>query len=154
MKTAWGILPTLTLFAVSLSADTVETVFFRADLSPANQVPPVTGVSASGRATIAAHVRRNDAGEVVSGVVDFDVDYTIAGSVTVNGMHIHLGAAGVDGPIFIDSGIRSSNAVTAQGSGNIFRQVNVDSGAALDALKGILVNPRSEERRVGKECRL
>lgn len=141
MKTAWRILPTFTLFAVSLSADTVETIFFRADLSTANQVPPVTGVSASGRATIAAHVRRNDAGEVVSGVVDFDVDYTFGSSVTVNGLHIHNGAAGTNGPVFIDSRIGPGNAITAQGSGNIFRQVNVDSGAALDALKGMLVNP-------------
>ena len=102
MKTAWRILPTLTLFAVSLSADTVETIFFRADLSTANQVPLVTGVSASGRATIAAHARRNDAGEVVSGVVDFDVDYTFGSSVTVNGLHIHNGAAGANGPVVID----------------------------------------------------
>ena len=42
--------------------------FFRANLSPANEVPPITTVTYSARATIAVLVLCNDAGAIVSGV--------------------------------------------------------------------------------------
>jgi uncharacterized protein (TIGR03437 family) len=141
MRQVCALLAGLLLAAGMLSADTVETIFLRADLSPANQVPPVTGVTASGRATIYLHVRRNDAGDVVSGVVDFDVDHSFDGAVSVTGLHIHNGAAGANGGIVIDSGIQSSNPVAAQGTGNILRSVEVTSGDALAAFKDMLVNP-------------
>ena len=70
MKAALRVIAMLLFFGVSLSADTLETVFFRANLSPANEVPPITTVTYSGRATIAFHLRRSDAGAIVSGVVD------------------------------------------------------------------------------------
>ncbi|MBI4465363.1 MAG: CHRD domain-containing protein [Acidobacteria bacterium] len=136
-KSFWRI-AVVFLFSGTLWADTMENVFLRADLSPANEAPAVVGVTASARATIALHVQRNTAGEVVSGLVDFDVDYSVEQPATLTGLHIHNAGAGANGPIVIDSGVTS---VAAQGNGNIFRQVNVSSGIALDALKGILANP-------------
>ena len=141
MKSVLRIAAFLCFFAVSLSADTLETVYFRSNLSPANEVPPVTGVTASGKATVAFHLRRDDAGTIVSGIVDFDVDYNFADAVTITGLHIHEAAAGVNGPIRIESGITPTATVDAQGTGNIFRQTNVDSGAALTALAGVMANP-------------
>lgn len=141
MTRTWMLLASLILFAGSLSADSLETIFFRQIMSTANEVPPVEGVTASGRAIVSLHVRRDNAGTVVSGVVDFDVDYSFANAVTVVGLHIHDGRAGVNGAVVIDSGLSDSNTVAAQGTGNITRQVIVESGAALTALIGVLANP-------------
>jgi hypothetical protein len=105
--------------------DTLETVFFRADLSPSNEVPAITGVNVSARVIIAAHIVRNDAGAVVSGLVDFDVDYNfVANEGTFSGLHIHDGAAGANGGVTINTGLDTAAGITAQGTGNIFRQAN------------------------------
>jgi len=52
---------------------TAETRVFRARLSPANEVPPITGLDAAGAATLVAHVLRDAGGKIVSGSVDFYV---------------------------------------------------------------------------------
>ena len=74
---SWLLLMLLFSLPGTLLADTLETVYFRGNMSPANEVPPVTGESANatGRTTIVFHVRRDNAGAIVSGVVDFDIDY-------------------------------------------------------------------------------
>jgi len=142
-KTAWMVLASLVLCAGSLSADTVETVFFRQDMAAANEVPPVEGATASARAIIAAHVRRNDAGEVVSGIVDFDIQYTFGEPVSITGLHIHDGLAEANGPVVINSGITSGSPVAAEGTGDLFYQVRAESGDALTALIGLLANPQN-----------
>jgi uncharacterized protein (TIGR03437 family) len=131
----------LLFFTALSSADTTETHYFAASLSPANESPPVAGVTASGEAIITLFLRRSDGGAILSGIVYFDVDYNFAAAATVTGLHIHGGGAGVNGPILIDTGITSSNTVAVQGEGNIFRAVDVSSGAALTALGGILADP-------------
>ncbi|MCC6537142.1 MAG: hypothetical protein IT162_06305, partial [Bryobacterales bacterium] len=52
------------LFAAALSAaaQSAETRIFRAVLSPANEVPAITGYNATGAATITAHIVRDAAG--------------------------------------------------------------------------------------------
>ncbi|MBI3933561.1 MAG: CHRD domain-containing protein [Acidobacteria bacterium] len=127
--------------AVALMADTTETRFFNGNLSPANEVPAVTGVTASGQAIITAVIRRDGGGNIVSGTVYFDIDYNIGQAVTVTGLHIHEGGAVVNGPIRIDTGISGNATVSAQGQGNIFRVVEVTSGGPLTALIGMVANP-------------
>lgn len=126
---------------LSLRADTLETVFFRADMTPANEVPAVTGVSATGRAIIAAHIRRDNSGAIVSGLVDFDVDYNMDNDGTFSGLHIHDGAAGANGPVTINTGLATAEGIAASGSGNIFRQASATSAAAINTLNGMLINP-------------
>jgi uncharacterized protein (TIGR03437 family) len=139
------VLASLVLCAGSLSADTVETVFFRQSMTTANEVPPVEGATASARAIIAAHVRRNDSGEVVSGVVDFDIQYTFGEPVSITGLHIHGpdAPAGVNASVVINSGITSGSPVAAEGTGDLFYQVRAESGNALAALIGLLANPQN-----------
>jgi len=122
-------------------AQTADTVWFRATLLPGNEVPPVTGVNASGTATIAAHLVRDSAGAVISGSVDFSVNFNFPADATLTGMHIHRGAAGVAGPVTIDSG--TSNVAATAGAGSISRQgqARSDNQAALDTLNGMLQDP-------------
>ncbi|HEX9597565.1 MAG TPA: CHRD domain-containing protein, partial [Anaerolineales bacterium] len=136
---------TVLLFAATVVADTTETRYFSASMSPANEVPPATGVTASGQATITLVVLRSDSGSVVSGVAYFDVDYSVSypspEGVILTGLHIHNGPAGVAAGVVISSGLRSSESIPAQGTGNIFRQANVTSGAGLGTLADLPVNP-------------
>jgi len=142
MKTKILLLSGLVLFGASAYADTLETVYFRADMATANESPAITGLTASARAILAAHIRRNDAGAIVSGVVDFDVDYNFADNDgTFTGLHIHDGAAGVNGPVTINTGLASADAIAASGTGNIFRGAPATSAAALATLNSMLIDP-------------
>jgi uncharacterized protein (TIGR03437 family) len=141
MKKSCGL---LILFACALAAQTVETIPFRAVLSPANEVPAIAGLDASGAATVWAHIMRDASGQVVSGSVDFDVQYQFPGEVTLTGLHIHSGAAGGNGPVRISSGLSSAQPIeNGTGRGAIARQgqVGPDDTAGLDTLRGMLANP-------------
>jgi len=141
MKGSANVLATALFLAAALRADTTETRYFSAALSPANETHAVTGAAASGQATMTLFLRRSDAGAILSGTVYFHVHYNFGSAVTVTGLHIHQGGAGVDGPIRIDSGITDTNTVAAQGEGNLFRAVEVSGGAELMVLSGILAGP-------------
>jgi uncharacterized protein (TIGR03437 family) len=130
------------LCAGSAFADTLETVFFRADMTTAGESPAITGLNASARAIIAAHIRRNDAGAIVSGVVDFDVDYNFTDADgTFSGLHIHDGAAGGNGPVTINTGLATADAIAASGTGNISRPAPATSAAAIATLNSMLIDP-------------
>ena len=111
-------------------------------LSPANEVPAITGLDAEAAALVVIQVERNSAGAITSGSVTFDVDYRFPGSVTITGLHLHKAAAGVNGPVVIDSGIGSATSVTdTDGRGNIFRVADVTSSAGLETLTSLLADP-------------
>jgi uncharacterized protein (TIGR03437 family) len=133
------------LWCFGLSAQTVVSIPFRAELSPSNEVPAVTGLAASGAATVWVHALRDASGQVVSGSVDFEVRYDFPGEVTINGMHIHRGAAGVNGPVTIGAiGGAAGPAVTdATGKGALSRQAQVPPEAAdgLETIRGLLQDP-------------
>jgi len=123
---------------------TAETRVFRARLSPANEVPPITGLDAAGAATLVAHVLRDAGGKIVSGSVDFYVVHQFPGEVTFTGLHVHAGAAGTNGPVRIDTGITGQNTVVSPtGRGTIDRQAQVlpDNVNGLAALEGMFANP-------------
>ncbi len=113
-------------------------------LSPDQEVPPVTGLAASGAAALRTYVTRNAAGRITSGTVVFDVNHQFPGAVEFTGLHIHRAAAGSNGGIVIESGVSPNNSVnSAGGLGNITRLVNIDpdSPAALAALNDLVANP-------------
>jgi uncharacterized protein (TIGR03437 family) len=128
---------------------TAETIFFRGAMSPANEVPAID-INASGNATIRAHVVRNAAGEVISGTVDFIVNYTFPDAQEFTGLHIHRGAAGVNGGVVINTGIGGTggNVVDSVGRGTINRPAQIPASAAgaapsaaLLALRDMIANP-------------
>lgn len=136
----------LLALAASAFAQRSETATFLAALSPANEVPPIVGVEATGTALVYAHVMRDANNQIVSGSVDFVVMYNFPGEATITGLHIHSGAAGVNGPVTINSGIAAganSVAVTAPFRDQIVRQGQALPGdmAAVATLRGMFSNP-------------
>ena len=121
-----------------------NTISLGPSLSPAEQVPPVTGLDASGSAAITVSVNRSSSGTITSGTVAFDVDYRFPGSATITGMHVHKAARGSNGPIVIDSGIGTANSITnTTGRGTLFRvaDIGASDSAGLATLESLIADP-------------
>lgn len=109
----------------------------------ANEVPAVTTAS-FGSAVLFVHVMKDAQGRVASGTVDFNITAQFADAGTVVGLHIHSGAAGVNGPVTVDSGITgNSNLAVGAGRTLIQRtgQARPTAAAAIATLEGLLSNP-------------
>lgn len=128
-------------FAISLAAQSVETIPYRVNLSSLNEVPPVPGEPSIGSGTILFHVVKNAQGEVVSGTVDFRVNYRLGQETNITMMHIHRGAAGVNGPVVIDSGLPAAIDATTAGVVRTTGQVMPTNASALAAFKDAIQNP-------------
>lgn len=138
----------LALFAAVIAvpsaiAQSVESIPFRVNMSTANEVPAIENFNASGFGTVWVHVMRDAAGKVLSGTVDFGVRYQFPGEVTITGLHIHRGNAGINGPVLISAGLSGgSPVVDATGRGEILRPVEVAAGSAnVAVLEDLLQNP-------------
>jgi hypothetical protein len=120
-----------------------ESITFTTQLSPANEVPPVTNAEASGggTGTIVLRVNRDSGGAITSATADFQVSLTnFPTGTTLNGAHIHRGAVGVAGPIVVDSGLTGGQVVLTTGAGAFTR-----NGIAVSAslAQEILSSPAS-----------
>lgn len=121
------------------------TIVFTAQLSAANEVPPVTNADASGSgtATITIHdITYRANGESIAGIVDFQVSLTGFPALTqVTAAHIHSGAVGVAGAVFLDTGLSGAGGLTlTTGAGTITRTAIAVDGDKIDAIKA---NPAS-----------
>ncbi len=125
------------------NAQSMESIPFRLNMSPANEVPAIENLAATGFSTVWVHVLRDAEGKVVSGTVDFTVRYQFPGEVSFTGFHIHRGNAGANGPVVIDSGIVGSDPlVDATGQGQIQRTAQIAAGSAgVQVLEDMLANP-------------
>ena len=131
------------LTAVSLWAQTAETIPFRAVMLPSNEAPAVS-INASGGATIWLHVVRDAQGRVISASTDFNVTYQFPGEIRLTGLHIHSGRAGENGPVTIDSGIRGAEPVvssTGRGVLNYQGQTLPTNADGLATVNGMLTDP-------------
>ncbi len=115
----------------SPTSPTTGPIVFTAALSAANEVPPVTNADANGRgtATMTLNVERDSSGAPTSGgTMNFVVQLSgLPAATGLVGAHIHPGAAGVNGPVIISTGINAaSNVSLANGSGTLtFSDINV-----------------------------
>ena len=117
---------------------------FQVNMATANEVPPVTGVTAQTPGKITVYTIRGATGAATAGAVLFDVNPSFPANTTFTGLHIHNGLAGANGPVRIDSRLGSFPIlVGAGGSGNITRLVTVGSGDALATLNTLLMNPQN-----------
>lgn len=101
-------------------------------LSPANEVPPVitAGPDARGAVQITMSPTRDSSGAITAATADFHIQLAgmPEGTVFV-GAHIHPGAAGVNGPVVVNSTLSSGTLPT------------MSNGAAVWDFRGISVPP-------------
>jgi hypothetical protein len=115
------------------------TPVFKLQLKPSQEVPRIQGLRASAVGHVTFDLTRNEAGAITSGEVIFYFNYSFPGSVTISGLHIHVGAKGTAPPnnVVVDSG--TSEPADADGQGNVTKVV---SGSPT-TLQAILDNPRN-----------
>jgi hypothetical protein len=137
------------LAPLTVSADTFETHYFQASLSPSAETPdPISDSMASGSSLVRIHIRRSDTGEFLQAAVDFDTTLTVVQEQNLTNMHIHKGAAGVAGGVVIDSRFNQGTpgftiAVEAGGTARIIRQfiVEPDNSNGITTINDILAGP-------------
>ncbi len=111
-------------------------------MMPTNEVPPIMGFNAAAVAGVQVYAVKNTRNEITAATVVFDVNHRFPGSAEFTGLHIHDAAAGVNGPVRIDSGISGTNTVTSEsGFGNIFRRVRISDALGLATLNSLFSNP-------------
>ncbi|MFN0121886.1 MAG: CHRD domain-containing protein [Blastocatellia bacterium] len=123
----------LVLLSLTALAETYTAVV---PLSPASEIPPITGLNASGTTTLTINVVRDAAGAILTGSVTFQTSFTFPGNVTVTGHHIHQGASTVNAPVVINTGL--GNTVFATGAGATNHTV---TGVSVTNLTNLLNNP-------------
>jgi uncharacterized protein (TIGR03437 family) len=124
---------------------TTETSF-QVTMNPANEVPPIEGLDASALAKVSLFAPYDASGQITSGTVIFDANYTFPGNVVFRGFHIHDGVAGANGPVRIESGLSGTNTVTDEdGVGNLLFGINVGASNpnGLATLRSLLVSPEN-----------
>jgi hypothetical protein len=125
----------------SMLAQTSQTFYIKAKLSPDNEVPPITGLDANGSARVKITVDRDTGGNITSGVAVFEVGYQFPSAVTLTGFHIHSAAVGVNGPVVINSGLTSTEDPDGVGSLS-FTTPTLNTPEQLTALNGLVNTPQ------------
>ena len=92
-----------------------NTISFTAQLSPANEVPPITNAdsTARGTGTFTLNLTRDSSGTITDAKATFV--YSVSGfpaGTTLRGTHIHEAGPGVAGSVVIDTGLSAGTAVT------------------------------------------
>jgi hypothetical protein len=127
------------------NAKAQQDVIFTAQLLAGNEVPPQVQVSAQDQAaagfvTVTMHVTKDSGGNVTAASSRFD--WTIAG--LPNGepiilSHIHQGAAGVNGPVVVDSLLSATTPIIVSGGGASFSRDGLMTSNSIATQ--ILANP-------------
>jgi hypothetical protein len=117
-------------------------IVLTANLSPANEVPPITNAESSGQGAVQVtfNVTRDGTGNITGGTADFHFQLSgFPSSMTIVAAHIHPGAAGVNGGVLVNTGIVAGSPL-AQSDGVISFSV---SGVSVPAatLQAIVNNP-------------
>lgn len=118
-----------------------NTIKFKADLTAAQEVPPITGAEAntSGTANITLNLTRDSRNVITGGTVDFSVSVAgfPAGSA-VNLAHIHTGFVGTSSGILVNTGLAAGEVALNNGSATFTKTA---SNVAADVLTNIAANP-------------
>ena len=111
-------------------------------MRPENENPPITGTNFSGIGTTTALITRDATGKPTSALVIFDVAYTgFAENTTFTGLHIHLGPAGLNGNVTINSGLRAEPSATGAGTFHYEVEADVNQANVLATLDAFVNNP-------------
>ena len=110
---------------------------FTVQLSPANEVPPVTNAEQSARGTAVITVNSQ------ANTIDFNVSVNSFPTTSVlTAAHIHPGAAGVAGGVLIGTGLTSANAPSLA-TGSATFSFNGVAPTSADQITQILANPQN-----------
>ena len=115
---------------------------FTMALTTANEVPPISNAEAgaSGNVTIKLNLTRDSANTITAATVDFAVTLSAFPSTTnITIAHIHEAAAGVTGPIVVNTGLTSGEVNLVGGAGSFTK--NGVNATDLAAIQRILNNP-------------
>jgi hypothetical protein len=123
----------------SPSSGTAET--FTASLLTANEVPPIANEEAGGSAaaTITFDLTKDSAGYVTTASMNVSLTATgFPNGTALTKAHIHPGAAGANGGVFVNVGLADGEVTFPSGSGSFTKR-----GIALtvDQANAILANP-------------
>jgi uncharacterized protein (TIGR03437 family) len=117
---------------------------FQVTMLPSNEVPPVTGLAATGPSEVPIYLLRNADGSVAAGATLFDVNVRgFPAPTTFTGLHIHDAGPGSNSGVVFPSGLDGNlnKVVSDTGNGNIWRLVNVTSASAIAKLNALVQNP-------------
>lgn len=123
----YGMLACATLLAATCGSKTPtaptappNTIVFTAQLSAANEVPPITNAEANarGNVVITFNLTRDAAGAITGGTGNFvyNLSNFPAGTLTT-ASHIHNGATGVAAGVWIGTGQTAANNITVGADG-------------------------------------
>ena len=109
---------------------------------------PSLNLAVSAPAAIHARTVRLIDGSIAAGVVIFDVDPLFSsacppGCTTFTSLEIRDAPMGASGSVSIDTSLNSQPILTSNGVGNIWRSVPVTAGAALTALRDLVLFPEN-----------
>jgi CHRD domain len=113
------------------------TTRFTATLLPAQEAPtPISGPEAagSGTSTMDFNITRDATGTITTATVNFTV--TMQGfpaTTVVNIAHIHTGAAGVAGPILINTTVNPGEVTLSNGAGSFTRVAQPVTAAQMQS---------------------
>ena len=123
-----------------------ERTLFPINMSPANEVPAITGYAASGIGNLDVRSIRDSSGNITAARVIFDINYRFPGAAEFTGLHVHDAKAGVNGSVTIPTSVAAGagrSIVSDSGFGNIYRRTHVSDGGALASLNSVLTNPEN-----------
>lgn len=106
--------------APSAPSSNPTVVILTSNLTPGNEVPPVTNADANARGTvrITLDITRDGSGNIVGGSTSFLITLTgFPNGTRLTGAHIHPGAAGVNGSVVINTGLGASTPGNPLSSG-------------------------------------
>jgi len=123
----------------SSPSQTQNTYTFNADLKAANENPPIVSpdaeAGASGFANITIVATRDASGAIASGKVDFFVTLTgFPQTTNITLSHIHIGAAGINGGIRVNTDISSGQVPLTGGAASFTRTQKDVTGADLQSM--------------------
>lgn len=117
---------------------------FNVALKASNEVPSVSGAeaNAAGTAVITFNTTKDSSGAITGATVDFSVSMnSFPNGATAVLSHIHPGAAGTNGPVLVDTGLRQGTAIAMPNGTGSFSFTGISIGA--DTATQILAAPQN-----------
>jgi CHRD domain len=118
-----------------------SSAMFTAALLPSNEMPPATGAEANGTgtATLTFNLTKDSSGTITAATLDVTVSVSgFPPGTALTASHIHPGALGANGGVFVSLGLVPGEVSFATGSGSFTRR-----GVSLtpDQANAIIANP-------------